>query len=219
MTIFLTRISLCTRPRITAYFLSIIWWASRSGRIIFPFQTLILYIKTEYLKTFVHLWAFLLRLPPHSPRLASLLGASAGVGACALSSALPRTVFPQTLSLFVALSVGGVLGGGALLRRSSISTGVLLGCPLLAGIVGYSSVLPPLNPVWRPFARTRSSTSTLALLRPGVPHALALSIALSAGGVLGSCALQCFFGPTRLSPQLLWKVADSSSLSKLCFPL
>ena len=65
-------------------------------------------------------------------------------------AALLRPVSPQTLALFVELSVGGVLGGGTLLLCSSNPTGVISSYPLLAGVVGASSVLPPQNPVGVP---------------------------------------------------------------------
>ena len=96
------------------------------------------------------------------------------------------------------------MGGGALLRRSSDSTGVLPSYPLLAGVVGPFSVLAPPNPGWRPFALTPGSTGALAaLLRLVGPHALALSFALSVGGV--SCSgglLRRSSNPTGVLPAI-----------------
>ena len=67
-----------------------------------------------------------------------------GPGSLALLvlAALLRPVSPHALALFLALSIGGVLGGGAL-RRSFNPTDVLPSH--LAGVVGSLSLLPPLQ--------------------------------------------------------------------------
>ena len=75
----------------------------------------------------------------------------------------------------------------------------------------FSSVLPPQNSGWHPFALTPGSTGARALLRPAISGALALSVALSADGVLGSGTLQRFSWPTRLSHQLFWQVTARPS--------
>ena len=72
----------------------------------------------------------------------------------------------------LALSVGGVLGGGAFLRCSCNPIGVLPSYPLLAGFLASSSLLPPLSGA---FHGTCSGTgAVLALLRSAEPHTLAL---------------------------------------------
>ena len=59
-------------------------------------------------------------------------------------AALLRPVSRHALALSLTLSIGGVLGGGAFLQRSSNLAGVFPSCPLLAGIVRPSSLLSPL---------------------------------------------------------------------------
>ena len=51
---------------------------------------------------------------------------------------------PYALVPSLALSIGGILGGGALPRRPFNTAVVLASCPLLAEGVGSSSILPPL---------------------------------------------------------------------------
>ena len=133
---------------------------------------------------------------------------------CALSSALTQPVSPQTMTLSLAPSVGGILGGGAHLRRSSNPDRILSSYSLLAGVMRFFTILPPLNPGWHPFAFIPGNTGALALFRPVVPHTLTLSEALSAGDALSSGALQCFSCPTgRVTSGFL--AGDRSSFSKL----
>ena len=82
--------------------------------------------------------------------------------------ALLRPVPPHA----VALSFGGVLGGGALLRRSLNPAGVLSSYPLLAGFLASSSLLPPLPGAF--LGACSGTGAILALLRPVAPHTLAL---------------------------------------------
>ena len=91
-------------------------------------------MKPGHSKTHVHLWASMLRVTSKTSRLPEDIGAR-GASSFNVSS---RTGAP------LALSISGILGGGALPRRPSNTAGVLASCPLLAGGVGSSSVLPSL---------------------------------------------------------------------------
>ena len=106
---------------------------------------------------------------------------------------------------------------GALLRRSPNPTGVISSYPLLAGIVGPSSVLPPDNPGWRPFVLTPDSTETFALLRPGGTSRTGNVRSALGRWYLGQWHSTALLLPNSVVPPALLAV-DRSSSSKLCSP-
>ena len=107
-------------------------------------------------------WGFSSIWAPSTSRLASL-GCCSGTGAVL---ALLRLVVRHALVLFIALSIGGVLG-------TSNSTGVFSSCLLLAGVLGilfgFISTLRLAS-----FGCYSGLDAVLALLRPVVPYTLSV---------------------------------------------
>ena len=155
-----------TRPKVIAQSTTI-KRTSRSGK---PFSQT--QIKTECLKRTFTCKPRCSKLPLESPESLAILA----------FATLLRPVSPHALALFLALSIGGVLGDGAL-RCSFNPANVLPSCP--AGFVGSSSVLPPLLGA---SLGACSGGVLLAVLRPLLPYTLAF-LRCALGRFLGQWCL------------------------------
>ena len=174
----LTRMSLRTRPRIIAKYVTI-KQTSHSGKLFF--RTL---NETQYLELMFTCGPPCSKLSPQS--LGSL--------AILALAALLRPMSPRALALSSKLSIGGVFDRDAP-RGSFNPADVLPSC--LAGVMGFSSVLPPLSRrvpwrlLWWYSPRAPSTGGTLhigapsqrsqSVPRPVLPHVQALLLALLTG--------------------------------------
>ena len=118
-------------------------------------------------------------LPPKRPGSLAILSLAA----------LLRPVSPRTLALYLPLSIGCVMGDGAL-RRSFNPAGVLPSCP--AGVVGSSSVLTPL--LARPLALTLVAFSSHSFDRWYLTHWCFFEALSASSSASGTSRTNAFFG-------------------------